>query len=200
MANIDTYNSTMQGIADAIRSKTGKTDKLTIAQMPTEIDSISAGGDNNVNVSITASDDGKWLGGGWTGGISSVQGYLRSLDLSNVNTSSCTSMMYMFRNCYLLTSLDLSNWDTSSVTSMYYMFYLCYSLTSLTLGENWASNDFITSFDLSYCPLTHDSCLDVFNKLATKTSSATLKLSSTTKALMSEDEIKIATDKGWTVS
>lgn len=31
-------------IAEAIRSKTGKTDKLTLAQMATEIESISGGG------------------------------------------------------------------------------------------------------------------------------------------------------------
>ena len=200
MANIDTYNSTMQGIADAIRSKTGKTDKLTIAQMPTEIDSISAGGDNNVNVSITASDDGTYSGGGMTGSISYIQGYIRELDVSAFDTSAIINMKYMFNGCFYLTSLDLSTWNTASVTKMDGMFGACYSLTSLTLGSDWASNSSIKTFDLSACPLTHDSCLDVFNKLATKTSSATLTLNSTTKALMSEDEIKIATDKGWTVS
>lgn len=33
-------------IADAIRSKTGKSDKLTLAEMPSEIESIQTGGDN----------------------------------------------------------------------------------------------------------------------------------------------------------
>ena len=82
---------------------------------------------------------------------------------------------------------------------MSYMFYYCTSLANLTLGQDWGINTEITSLDLSYCPLTHDSCLDVFNKLATRGISATLKLKSTTKALMSEDEIAIATNKNWVV-
>ena len=125
---------------------------------------------------------------------------LPSIDLSNFNTQSVTSIGDMFHGCSSLTTLDLTPLNTQSVTYMNYMFSSCSALTTLTLGENWASNSSITSFDLSYCPLTHDSCLDVFNKLATKTSSSTLKLKSTTKALMSDAEIKIATDKGWTVS
>ena len=120
------------------------------------------------------------------------------------DTSSCTNMSGMFYNCSSLTSLDLSNFDTSACTSMRYAFDNCSSLTSLTLGADWGINASITSFGLAYCPLTHDSCLDVFNKLADKTqtatTSATLNLNSTTRALMSADEIKIATDKGWTVS
>lgn len=83
------------------------------------------------------------------------------------------------------------------------MFNSCSRLTSLTLGPNWASNNSITSFDLSSCPLTKESALDVLNKLADRTATTnkpTLKLKSTVKALLSEDEIKIATDKGWTVA
>ena len=133
-------------------------------------------------------------------GIFSNLSKLTSIDFSDFDTSKCTNMYRMFYECSSLTSLDLSKFDTSSCMSMYYMFYECSKLSSITLGADWASNSSITAFDLSACPLTHDSCLDVFNKLATKTSSATLTLSSTTKALMSEDEIKIATDKGWTVS
>ena len=128
---------------------------------------------------------------------------LTSLDLSNFDTSQVTNMSYMFSACSSLTSLDLSNFDTSQVTNMSYMFRACSRLTSLTLGPNWASNNSITSFDLSYCPLTKESVLDVLNKLADRTattSKPTLKLKSTVKALLSDEEIKIATDKGWTVA
>ena len=130
--------------------------------------------------------------------------YLTSLNLSNFNTQNVTNMNSMFNYCKSLTSLDLSNFNTQNVTNMGYMFSGCYALTSFALGHNWGINTSITSFNLSSCPLTHDSCLDVFNKLADKTqtatTSATLNLNATTKALMSADEIKIATDKGWTVS
>jgi hypothetical protein len=102
------------------------------------------------------------------------------------------------------TTIDLSEVNTDEVTTMSSMLSYCSNLTNLTLGENWGINTGVTSFGLSQCPLTHDSCLDVFNKLADKTqtatTSATLSIKSTTKALMSDDEIKIATDKGWTVS
>ena len=129
---------------------------------------------------------------------------LTSLDLSNFDTSKVTDMRSMFNYCTSLTSLDLSSFNTSKVTEMLGMFDDCKSLSTLTLGSNWGINTSISSFYLSSCPLTHNSCLDVFNKLADKTqtatTSATLTLKSSTKALMSSTEIAIATNKGWTVS
>lgn len=126
---------------------------------------------------------------------------LISLDLSSFDTSKVTNMNNMFYNCKALISLDLSNFNTSKVIYMDYMFKDCISLTTLTLGSNWASNEKVTSISLlNSSKLTHDSCLDVLNKLATRTNSPTLQLHATTKALLSADEIKIATDKGWVVS
>lgn len=125
---------------------------------------------------------------------------LVSVDLSSFDTSQVTNMDYMFYGCSVLSSLDLSSFNTSNVTSMSSMFQYCAYLESLTLGANWASNEKIKSISISNSNLTHDSCLDVFNKLATRTNSPTLQLSSGTKALMSADEIKIATDKGWVVA
>ena len=126
---------------------------------------------------------------------------LTTLDLSSFNTSNVMGIDWMFYGCSSLTTLDLSSFNTSNVTNMNYMFANCKSLTTLILGDNWASNAQVKSFDLNISSkFTHDSCLDVFNKLATRTNSPTLKLSSTTKALMSADEIKIATDKGWVVA
>ena len=129
---------------------------------------------------------------------------ITTLDLSSFDTSKVTRMEGMFQSCHLLSSLDLSSFDTSKVTNMNNMFTGCTALTTLTLSQDWGVNTEITNLDLSACPLTHDSCLDVFNKLADKTqtatTSATLTLNSTTKALMSDTEITIATTKGWKVS
>mgnify|MGYP001779308285 CR=1 len=125
---------------------------------------------------------------------------LTSLDLSSFDTSNVTSMGIMFSNCSSLTSLDLSNFNTSNVTAMDYMFNPCNKLTDVTWGNNWLPNTQITSFDISSSPISHDSCLDLFNKLATRDNSPTLKLSTTTKGYMSEEEIAIATNKGWTVA
>ena len=125
---------------------------------------------------------------------------LTTLDLSSFNTSNVTNMSSMFNYCSSLTTLDLSSFNTSNVTSMSSMFSFCSSLTNVTWGNNWASNNSINTFFVNDSPLSHESCLDLFNKLATKSSSATLTLSSTTKGYMSEEEIAIATNKGWTVA
>ena len=60
---------------------------------------------------------------------------LTSLDVSNWKTSSVTTMGSMFQNCSKLTSLDLSGWDTLKVTTMQGMFAGCSSLTSLDVSH-----------------------------------------------------------------
>lgn len=51
------------------------------------------------------------------------------------DTSSVTSMSYMFHNCHRLTTLDLLNFDTSAVTNMSRMFSACTNLTTLDLSS-----------------------------------------------------------------
>ena len=104
----------------------------------------------------------------------------------------------MFQKCSSLTSLDLSGFDTSKVAYMKDMFTECSKLSNLTLGENWASNSSISSFDLSSCPLTRESAVDVINKLATRSNSPVIKFSDNVGLYQSE--IDIATNKGWSVS
>ena len=127
-------------------------------------------------------------------------GHTLPVNISNWNTSNVTNMRNMFTYVPRLTTLDLSGWDTSKVTSMTYMFTNS-SIKNLILGANWANNSSLKTLDLSSCTaLTHDSALDVFNKLATRTNNPTLTLYSGTKKLMSEEELAIATNKGWVVS
>ena len=104
----------------------------------------------------------------------------------------------MFRECSSLTTLDLSNWNTSNVTDMGNMFSYCWKLSNLTLGNDWASNSSISSFDLSYCPLTRESAIDVINKLATRSNSPVIKFSN--QVGLYQSEIDVATNKGWSVS
>ena len=59
---------------------------------------------------------------------------LKSLDVSNFDTSKVTDMSYMFQGCSSLQQLDISNFDTSKVTAMYYMFHTCSSLKSLDIS------------------------------------------------------------------
>ena len=123
---------------------------------------------------------------------------LTSLDLSNWNTSEVEVMSSMFLGCSSLTSLDLSNFNTSKVIEMKGMFYNCSKLSNLTLGNDWASNSSIDSFDLSYCPLTHNSAVDVINKLATRNNSPVITFSN--QVGLYQSEIDVATNKGWSVS
>lgn len=110
------------------------------------------------------------------------------------------SCVATFGYCSLLKNLDLSSWNTSNINNVENMFLGCGSLTNVIWGNNWLPNSSIASFSVQWCPLSHDSCLDLFNKLATRDNSPTLKLSTTTKGYMSEEEIAIATNKGWTVA
>ena len=58
---------------------------------------------------------------------------LTSLDLSNFDTSKVTDMVGMFSYCRLLTSLDVSNWNTANVSDMKYMFQACDALKTITM-------------------------------------------------------------------
>ena len=60
---------------------------------------------------------------------------LTSIDLTNVNTSKVTDMEMMFYSCGKLESVDLSGFDTSNVTLFERMFYGCNNLTSLDISN-----------------------------------------------------------------
>lgn len=125
---------------------------------------------------------------------------LKTLKLPNSVSFNKTNIYFssMFHSCYSLESLDLTGWDTTNVLGMSSMFYSCNSLKNLTLGENWASNSSISSFDLSSCPLTHESAVDVINKLATRDNSPVIEFSN--QVGLYQSEIDVATNKGWSVS
>ena len=123
---------------------------------------------------------------------------LTSLDLSNFDTTNVKYMYSMFNTCSSLTTLDLSSFNTTNVTDMGYMFNGCSKLSNLTLGTDWASNSSISSFSLFSCPLTHESAVDVINKLATRSNSPVITFSN--QVGLYQSEIDVATNKGWSVS
>ena len=71
---------------------------------------------------------------------------LTTLDVSGWDTSSVTSMSGMFQFCSNLTTLDVSSWDTSSATNMSVMFYFCGSLKADLSGLDIASVTNLTNF------------------------------------------------------
>ena len=129
---------------------------------------------------------------------------LINLDLSNFDTSKVTGLTYTFGGCSGLTTLNLSSFNLLNVLDMARMFYNCKSLTNLQLND-LGHNQKCTSLDLSPCSaLTKDSILFLFNNAfdratAGYTTAFTITLNATTKALLTEDEIAIATNKGFTV-
>ena len=176
---------------------------------------------------------------------------LTSIDLTNVNTSKVTDMEMMFCSCGKLESVDLSGFDTSNVTLFERMFYGCNNLTSLNIsnfdtskliglsdmfdGCNRLSDLYLnfnisnityslgsfpytfyycfslknvvgkfegTKYDLylSDCPLTAASAMVFINGLATVTEKRRLSLSATTYDSLTNEQIAIATSKGWTVT
>ena len=105
----------------------------------------------------------------------------------------------MFSNCLNLKSIDLTNLYTAKITSVTNMFMNCNSLTNVTFENGCFSNTSVKLLDLSYSPLTHDCAVDIFNKLATRDNAPTLKLSTTTKGYLTDNEIAVAPAKGWVI-
>ena len=107
------------------------------------------------------------------------------------DTSNVTDMYGMFSNCSSLTTVPL--FDTSNVTDMRYMFSTCSSLTTLGGFKNLS-----VAIDLSASTaITADSMVNVFNNLATVTTSPELKLTTSVYNKLTSAQRAIATKKGW---
>lgn len=120
---------------------------------------------------------------------------------SNWFCQNVTSMQSMFYGCSSLTTLDLFSVKTLKLTNVANMFYGCTSLVDVTWPDAWLANSAVTEFSLSDSPISHDSCLKLFNRIQQRPLvPSILSLSETTKSYMSDEEIAVATNKGWTVA
>ena len=157
-----------------------------------------------------------------TSSVTIMQSMFRSCFLlttiPQIDTSSVTNMQSMFSSCFQLTTIPQI--DTSSVTDMSYMFYTCSKLTTIPLIDTSSVTNMTNIFrscssladlgglmglkcdiDLSSCPLTHDSIMNIVNKAGDVTASPkTLTLGSTNLAKLSDEEKAVATAKGWTLA
>ena len=147
---------------------------------------------------------------------------LTSLSLPAGFGQAATSLGSCFENCFTLTSLSLPAGFGQAATNVTRCFYGCVSLVSLVLPTGFgqaATNlglcfygclsladitgnpNFKASLDLSGCTkLTHDSLMVVINGLQTVTTTQKLTLGSTNLAKLTDEEKKVATDKGWTLA
>lgn len=120
---------------------------------------------------------------------------MTDLNLSGWNTSKCTTVSSMCTGGTNLETINLSGWDFSSVTSSIDMFTNCSSLTTIIGPVSGIKQNVSLS---SPTKLTVDSIMVFINGLE-EVSGKTLTLGTTNLAKLSEEQKKIATDKGWTL-
>ena len=139
-------------------------------------------------------------------------------EIPKYNTKNFTNCSSIFYNCISLETipeLDFSSCMLLGSSS----FYNCSKLTNLggfiNLGKRYTkktNNDSAYILDLSYCTeLTHDSLMNVINNLydlnltynvagGGKLYAQSLALGRTNLAKLTEEEIAIATSKGWNIT
>lgn len=142
-----------------------------------------------------------------------------------LDTSKVENMSSMFANCYALETIPELN--TSNAVSVESMFSMCPKIDNLPLldftnvanasnflGYNWDTNMAITTlagfhnlrinFDVSNCiNLTAESLMNIIDEaldLSVGGLMCTLTLGTTNVEKLTEDQIAIATSKGWTIA
>ena len=110
--------------------------------------------------------------------------------IPELDTSSVTNMSGMFYNCGNLTTIPAL--DASSVTNMDNIFYNCSKLTEIHM------RGIKEGFDIHFSTLfTREALVEILNNLARLSASRALTMGETNLAKLTEEDKKIATDKGW---
>ena len=137
-------------------------------------------------------------------------------NLTKLNTELVSLLNSMFSKCAYITDLDLSSFDASIVTNLDYIFQGCTRLINLSAMRNIKSD-----ISVKDCPnITADSILSIINNLVDVPAieewilslpleeqsefslpvTRTLELGAINLAKLTPEQIKIATDKGWSVA
>ena len=120
---------------------------------------------------------------------------LQSIDLSGWDVGNVTTLASCWSGCYSLQNLDLSGWDVSNVTTLASCWRYCYSLQSL------APCPLYLSFSVSDSGLLSvKSLLALLDALPVISETQTVTLSTTSKAKLTEEQLAIAAEKGWTIA
>ena len=113
-------------------------------------------------------------------------------------TMKCSSMYYMFSYCVNLVTCDMHDVDFSEMTQTTGAFNMCHKLKNLRLNSTWA-----VDLNLGSCAeLSRESILGIINDLPVVETAKKLTLSVYAKfnAGITDEELAIATNKGWTVA
>lgn len=133
MALIDKLNA----IGDAIRSKTGKEDKLTLEQMVTEIEGIEVGGNTEMEDSLVARNSTEYVNDRVEHiGYQAFRYYssLKRCSFANVKTVA----QYAFSDCGALEKVNIPNATTIEQRA----FYNCKTLKNLHLPKVTTLEDY----------------------------------------------------------
>lgn len=140
---------------------------------------------------------------------------LKQIDLSAINNNLIYDIGSLIRECSNLEKFDLSNCSLEKVTNCVGAFTYCPKLTELKLkpnhnlgkGYETSASENYFNYSLQFYGtqnLNHESLMNAINGLYDIASLGVkpqqLVLGSTNLAKLTEDEITIATNKGWTVS
>lgn len=144
---------------------------------------------------------------------------LKITEIPSFNTNNATNMANMFNKCSTLKTIPIL--DFSKVNDVSYCLDQCSSLVSLggfkDLGKSFSqkTNNYykykLNLYESASTQLTHDSLMNVINNLydlnltydvanGGTLYTQSLVLGATNLAKLTEEEIAIATNKGWTVS
>lgn len=118
----------------------------------------------------------------------------RLIEIYDLGIPTQKSYANTFSGCESLRTIEVirSNVDTKWNNT----FLDCLSLSNLVVEGNIGQN----GFDVSKCPLTHDSLMSILNATAVITTAKTLTLGSANLAKLSDAEKAIATERGWTLA
>ena len=129
-------DETLASVADAIREKTGKTDKMTPVEMATEIAEIPTGGEDTLAEYLSNATYEYAVPATVTQLVSKAfQNMARLSKISFNGKTKAYNDGSLFSGCSNLTEADLTNLDCSNCTTLTYWFYNCNKLAKITLPE-----------------------------------------------------------------
>ena len=188
MARTDNLTNFLTDVAEAIREKKGTSNQIQASSFDTEIEGIES-----TNINDYIDDTPLTNASGSAALITRIIKKIPPLNLSNL-----TNARYLFFYCSVLKEVE-GELDIGFSTNNTGIFGTNGASAPTTL-ETVKIKNLSADIDAHYCTnLTKESLLYMFNN-ANTVDSGTITLGSTLLAKLTDDEIAIATSKGWTVN
>jgi hypothetical protein len=120
-------------------------------------------------------------------------------EVRGLNTWDVTKLVSLngaFNSCSSLSIIDFSECDFGNITDLTNFVYGCSVLSDFKSPKNIRVS--LSNFTNS-TSLTSDHLMDIINNLSTVSTTQTLTIGTANLAKLTAEQIKIATDKNWTV-